>query len=338
MNHANIPVFIPHLGCPNQCVFCNQRSISGVRKFEPESVVEIIDNALSTIKPGTDTEIAFFGGSFTGIERGLMIRLLEIGKSYIDRGFVNSIRCSTRPDYIDEEIIEILKKHGVSTVELGLQSTCNDVLLSSGRGHDFECEKRACELIRKAGLSLVGQMMIGLPSSTLEKELQTAEFIISAGASAARIYPTVVFKDTVLCGMTEKEEYKPLEITDAIKRSALVLDKFLNGGVAVIRIGLCSSENLSRDDTYCAGPNHPALGELVENELYYINISNELKNKDVKPNETAYISVAKGSLSKAIGQKKINRLRLCEEFSLKDIKFSESAKLSGYDFFIELGR
>ncbi len=336
--HANIPVFIPHLGCPNQCVFCNQRSISGVEKFNPESVIGIIEEALFTIKDGTFVEIAFFGGSFTGIERSLMIRLLEIAKSYVISGRVSSIRCSTRPDYINQEIIEILKKYGVNTIELGLQSASDNVLSLSGRGHDFKCEENACKLILDSGISLVGQMMVGLPGSSIEDELKTADFIIKSGASAARIYPTVVFYGTPLSDMTEKGIYQPLETQDAVRRSALVLDKFLEAGVDVIRIGLCASENLVNDSTYHAGPNHPALGELVENELYYIKLSEKLKAQNFKEIPVIHICVAKGALSKAIGQRKINKTRLCRDFSLKDIKFTESDKLSGYDFFIELGR
>ena len=147
MRHVNIPIFIPHLGCPNQCVFCNQRTISGVKNFDPENIREQIDLALETVESDADVEIAFFGGSFTGIDRELMIKLLEIGYSYIQDGKVKSLRCSTRPDYIDEEIIGILKRYGVRTVELGLQSSNNSVLEKSKRGHYFEAEEKSCRMI-----------------------------------------------------------------------------------------------------------------------------------------------------------------------------------------------
>ena len=161
--HINIPIFIPHLGCPNQCVFCNQRTISGVKEFDISSVRRDIDTALLTVDSSTEAEIAFFGGSFTGIDRDLMIELLEIGYEYIKDGRVSSIRCSTRPDYIDEEILEILKKYGVRVIELGLQSVEEKVLKSSKRGHNFQAELKACRMIVNAGFALVGQMMIGLP-------------------------------------------------------------------------------------------------------------------------------------------------------------------------------
>ena len=171
--HVNIPIFIPHLGCPNQCVFCNQRSITGHKDFDPESVVWLIEEALSTIPNDTEKEIAFFGGSFTGIDYALMCRLLDIAYSYVKTGRVASIRCSTRPDYINEKILDKLKASGVSVIELGLQSIDENVLKTCKRGHTFIQEKTAVKMIKERGFSLVGQMMIGLPGSTLEKEKET---------------------------------------------------------------------------------------------------------------------------------------------------------------------
>ena len=321
MRHVNIPIFIPHLGCPNQCVFCNQRTISGVEKFNPENVRAQIDLALETI--------AFFGGSFTGIDRELMIELLDIGYSYIKTDRVRSLRCSTRPDYIDDEIIDILKRYGVKTVELGLQSSCNSVLEKSKRGHYFEAEKKSCQMIVESGLDLVGQMMIGLPGSDLDSELETARFIINAGARAARIYPTVVFRETELCQMTYDGEYTPLSLDDAISRSAKVLSLFIDAGVEVIRIGLQASEGLESKDSYVAGPNHPALGELIIGEYYYEKISNILSEAKVAFDEHITILVRPGSLSKAIGQNAKNKTRLKAVY--KNIRFAESDGLNEYE-------
>lgn len=327
--HANIPIFIPHLGCPNQCIFCNQRAISGVQRFEPASVIPLIEEALSTIPEDYEKEIAFFGGSFTGIDKELMINLLEIAEGYVRLGKISSVRCSTRPDYINEEIISILKKYSVKTIELGLQSSSDDVLLKTKRGHNFDAEKKAAELILKNGFMLVGQMMIGLPGSDIEKEEKTADFIIESGASAARIYPTVVFHETELCEMAKNGKYQPLSLEEAVARSARVMRKFIEAGIEVIRVGLCSSDNLLSDKTYYAGPNHPALGELVENRIFYdiirdIILKNQYKTK-IK------ILVPKGSLSKAIGQRKCNKIKLENEFFDSDISISESEKLQGYN-------
>ena len=334
MRHINIPVFIPHLGCPNQCVFCNQRSISGVEEFDPNSVISIIEDALSTTTPEDEVEIAFFGGSFTGIERELMISLLKIGYSYIDKGKVKSIRCSTRPDYISEEILDILETYGVKTIELGLQSSSDLVLESSKRGHNFEAERVGCKMIVDRGINLIGQMMIGLPSSDLESELQTAEFIIQSGASGARIYPTVVFRDTELFDLAKSGEYLPLNIEDAITRSALILERFIDAGVDVIRIGLQASENLSDEKCYFAGPNHPSLGEYVIGEFYYNKIAKLINEKNISADDQIIISVAKGQLSQAIGQQKRNKNRLTEKH--KKIRFVESESLNDYEILVEI--
>ena len=333
MRHINIPVFIPHLGCPNQCVFCNQRSISGTEEFKIEKIKSIIDEALSTLEDDSAVEIAFFGGSFTGIDRDLMISLLEIGHSYIKSGRVSSLRCSTRPDYIDDDIIELLKKYGVKTVELGLQSSSDQVLKMSKRGHYFTAEVKSCKMIVDAGLDLIGQMMIGLPYSNKESELETARFIIAAGARGARIYPTVVFRETELCDMTFSGSYTPLSLDEAIERSAAVLELFVDAGVEVIRIGLQANENLNSDKSYVAGPNHPALGELVIGEFYYNKICKILMEKNISVDENIKIFVSRGALSKAVGQNRKNKNRLAERY--KSVRFAESDGLSGYGILVE---
>ena len=334
MRHVNIPVFIPHLGCPNQCVFCNQRTISGVREFDPSDLRKIIDESLLTIEDDAEVEIAFFGGSFTGIDRDLMISLLEIAHSYIISGDVHSIRCSTRPDYIDHEILDILEKYGVRTIELGLQSTSEKVLEITKRGHNFRAEADSCRLIVERGFNLVGQMMIGLPGSDLESELETARFIISCGAVGARIYPTVVFRDTELCYMNDLGEYTALTVDEAVYRSAAVLELFVDAGVEVIRIGLQSGEGLTDTESYVAGPNHSALGELVIGELYYNKICKSLSRLDLSGNENISVFVSRGCLSKAVGQNKRNKLRLSKQY--KDIRFGEADGIPKYGILLDI--
>lgn len=321
--HVNIPVFIPHLGCPNQCVFCNQRTISGVREFDPDMLSDIIERALSTVCDDDEVEIAFFGGSFTGIDRDLMVRLLDVAYAYVKSGKVQSIRCSTRPDYIDEEVLSILKSHGTRYIELGLQSTAENVLCASKRGHTREDEIKACKMIVDHGFKLIGQMMIGLPQATKEDELETARFIIEVGASGARIYPTVVFRDTELCEMTKRGDYTPLSVEEAVERSARVYSLFFENGLDVIRIGLCSSENLSADSTYYAGPNHPALGEMVMNRFYYEKILEKASLLSLTQEDILKIKVARGALSKAIGQKKTNKNLLTKKLCIKGAVFEE---------------
>ena len=326
--HINIPVFIPHLGCPNNCVFCNQRTISGVSEFVPESFVKTVREALITIEADAEVEIAFFGGSFTGIDRGLMISLLTKAREFVREGRVHSIRCSTRPDYIDPEIIGFLKEYGVNTVELGLQSSSDRVLFASKRGHSANDEIRACKLITEAGIELVGQM-IGLPSSTPESEIETARFIIDSGASAVRIYPCVVFKDTELANMLVRGEYTPLTHEEAVSRSAAVLREFIDADITVLRIGLHSSENLRSEDTYLAGPNHPALGELIVGEVYYEKTRELLLKMEEKP-DVITVFAPVGCVSKVLGHGGRNKIRLVNEFGILRLTVKEDEGLSDY--------
>lgn len=313
MRHLNIPIFVPHLGCPNACVFCNQRKISGKDAFFLAAVSDEIERVLSTVRDGDEVEIAYFGGSFTAIERPLMLSLLEIGKQYVDQGRVSALRCSTRPDCIDEEILSVLSSYGMKTVELGVQSVSDEVLLASGRGHTREDIACACSLVRKSGMKLVCQMMLGLPASTRESDLATARFIVESGAVAARIYPTVVLRDTALHDMLLAGNYEPLSLEEAILRGADALEVFADGGVHPLRIGLCASDGLRSGDAV-AGAYHPALGELIRSEVYYRKIKRIVQ--DSGRDRHLRIGVSSAMLSQAIGQHKSNLLRLTKELSL----------------------
>lgn len=332
--HVNIPIFIPHLGCPNNCVFCNQHTISGHGEFELARARREIDEALSTIGEGVPTEIAFFGGSFTGIDRELMIALLELAEEYVRAGRVSEIRLSTRPDYIDTEILSILSRYSVRTVELGLQSLDDGVLSASHRGHDRLCALEACRAVKEAGFSLIGQMMIGLPLSDADKEIATAELICKAGADGARVYPTVVFADTELACMMERGEYKPLMLDDAVERTKNALAAFDRYGVPCIRVGLCASENLSDASVAIAGANHAAIGEMAMSALYLERISAELDRLAIRGGGVK-IYVARGATSKAVGQKKINKVKICEKYGLEWVKVLEKNEIIGYNILVE---
>ena len=331
IKRKNIPIFIPHLGCPNTCVFCNQRSISGKQKFDREAVVGEIEAALDTLDPTAEVEIAYFGGSFTGIDRELMIYLLDLAESYVKRepdgrAQIRGIRMSTRPDYIDGEIMEILSKYSVRTVELGLQSMDDEVLRLSNRGHTAAQADAACKMIINAGYELIGQMMIGLPGSTLEKEMETAKKICEMGACGVRIYPTVTFYETELANMADRGEYQMLALDDAVLRSKEVLKIFEANEVECIRIGLCASDNLSDESKVKGGANHAALGELVEGELCYDEMRALVRDMTIKTDvrgKTLELTVPIGSVSKAVGQNGRNKKRLFDEFAPKDIKIRE---------------
>ncbi len=314
--HLNVPIFIPHLGCPHLCVFCNQRTISGAQHFDPTQVDAQIAQALATTTEQDTAEIAFFGGSFTGIDRDLMCYLLDVAERYVQspmagKARVKGIRMSTRPDYISQDILDILARYSVRTVELGVQSMDDAVLAASERGHDAACAERACRMLLDAGYEVVGQTMIGLPGSTLQSEVETAEKLCRIGVQAARIYPTVVFADTVLCSMMQSGRYVPLSVDEAVERSAATLRVFEDAGVQVIRIGLCASDNLTDPALAVDGANHPALGELVRSRLYYQRLRKLLAEADA-PVQRVYIPARE--LSVAIGQHRQNLLRLREQF------------------------
>ncbi len=326
--HANIPIFIAHEGCNNACVFCDQRSITGTSLPANRDIRAEIDLALSTIKEGTDTEIAFFGGSFTGIGTELMTRLCDDAYEYVKQGKVNSIRLSTRPDYIDERILDILKLRGVTDIELGIQSMSDEVLKACKRGHTAEDTLRACRLIKQYGFNLVGQMMIGLPCSALETELETAHSIIEMGADAARIYPTVVFCNTELCDMAQNNEYTPLTNDEAVKRSAAVYRLFRKADIPVLRIGLHASRELDSAERFYAGANHPALGELVISEYFYTLLSDLVPHiletaEGLNSKTGICVYCHESNVSKIIGQNSSNRIRLLEKLQSQNKNITE---------------
>ena len=312
MRHVNIPVFIPHLGCPNQCVFCNQRAISEHKEFSEESVRDEIEQVLSTLLPEDEAEIAFFGGSFTGIDRNLMCRLLDLAQTFVDEGRVASIRLSTRPDYINSEILSIRARYSVKTIELGLQSMDDAVLLACRRGHTAKQAEDACRAVVDAGFSLVGQMMIGLPGSSSESEMKTAEKICNLGASAVRIYPTVVFYDTPLCEMAQHGEYVPLSVEEAVERTAPVLQFFRARALPCIRVGLCATESLTSPDAVYAGPNHPALGEMILGECLYQKVKKKVLQAGLA-REGIILKVPPRELSATVGQHRRNIEKLQRE-------------------------
>ena len=283
---------------------------------------QTIQDALATVSRTDDVEIAFFGGSFTGIDQSLMLRLLETAEKYIKDGRVTSIRLSTRPDYISKEILEQLSRYSVKHIELGLQSMNDEVLDACHRGHTRKQAIDACRAVVDAGFSLTGQMMIGLPKSTLENEIETAELICDLGATSARIYPTVVFYDTPLATMTQAGIYRPLTVEDAVRRSASVLQVFASHNVELLRIGLCATESLTSPQKVLGGANHPALGELVWNEYYYQQIDKTLSERNWLGKEVL-LTVPHGKISKVVGQRRRNLEKLYEISQTKVKKVQE---------------
>lgn len=323
--HCNIPIFIPELACPHQCVFCNQEKISNTFSVpRPNEISTIIDSYLETIPNNRVINIAFFGGSFTGIPKDEMIAYLKIAHTYVKAGRVHGIRLSTKPDYITEEILDIMTQYGVTSIELGAQSTDNRVLLKSGRGHKFDAIERAAELIRKRDFELGLQMMLGLPYDTLELSIQTANDIVRLGADTTRIYPTVVVQGTALEKMYEKGDYKALSLDDAVHWSKEVLKIFNAAGVKVLRVGLHPSEELELGKSLIAGPIHPSFKEMVLSALW-----NDILNEKLKKTGQSTIHVSRRQLNYAIGYKGKNRNALKKKGY--EVKFIADSSLKDFE-------
>lgn len=309
MKHANIAVFVPHNGCPNQCSFCNQRTISGASKQpEPSDVAIACEKAMQGGCEGADVQLAFFGGSFTAIDRAYMISLLEAAQPYIQSGFLNKgIRVSTRPDFIDDEVLSLLKKYGVRAIELGAQSMDDSVLSLNKRGHTADDVVKAAKLIKSYGFELGLQMMTGLYGSADDDSIMTAKKFISLSPDTVRIYPTVVLPGTMLAELYLSGEYKVPSLDESVELCSHLLEMFDKAGINVIRLGLHAQQDVC--DNYLAGGYHPALRELCEGEIYYRKIKSALENKTQGSYE---IAVARAEISKAVGQKRKNINRLAD--------------------------
>ena len=313
----NIPLFIPHEGCGHDCVFCNQRKITGFQtSVTPEKAKEEIAEYLSTIKnPDCDIEIAYFGGSFTGLDLELQRRFFEAAASFKDER-ISGIRLSTRPDYINERVLSQCAEFGVRTIELGVQSASDRVLELNRRGHTFARVEKAAEMIKSFGIDLGLQMMIGMYGSSREDDIATCEKIIGLGPVCARIYPTLVLKDTRLAELYRAGEYAPLGLDEAVELSEIILSKFRARGIDVIRVGLYPGEDLRSEGNIVAGPFHPAFGELVENRIYRNRIEADIMSRGLKDCDYE-IGAPPSETSKIIGQKGSNREYFKEKYGVR---------------------
>ena len=303
MRHVNVALFVPHNGCPNQCSFCNQRAISGHRnQVEPSDVDKAVQIALKNPE-SKGGEIAFFGGSFTAIERETMVSLLSVAYRYVENGSFKGIRISTRPDAVDEEICEILKTYGVTAVELGAQSLDDRVLMLNKRGHTADDIAKATKLLQKNGFETGLQMMTGLYGSTDEDSIETARKIIGLNPDTVRIYPTVVLENTELCELYRKGEYHPQGVEEAAELCAELLQMFEEAGIKVIRTGLHSGGDVEGE--FVAGAYHPAFKEICESKIYLRKVT-ELIRENKIPGGKIEIRVSPKAVSQMTGQKKAN--------------------------------
>ena len=316
--YSIIPVFVPHLGCPQNCVFCNQRRISGqIKPATPETVVKAIEDAAALTPGESKRQLAFYGGSFTAIPAAMQEALLEAAQPYLNSGVIDSVRCSTRPDAIDNEVLARLRRYKVGTVELGAQSLCDEVLIKSGRGHTAADVENASRLIKDAGFRLILQMMTGLPGDTDAGCIETAKRIIALRPDGVRIYPTVIVRDTELFALWKEGKYTEHSVEDAVRVCAVIAKMFDEAEIPIIRMGLNPTDELSGGDAV-AGAYHPALGELVRSRMMLNEVLEHLE--DIPAGKSLVLGVNKSDISKMTGQHRCNIEALKEKTGLSSVR------------------
>ncbi len=328
-NYYIIPIFVPHKGCPHDCIFCNQKKITGCDEDNSiENIRDTIESYLKTIPCNglSIVEVAFYGGSFTAIPIKNQTTMLKLAKQYIDSGKINHIRISTRPDYINDEILQNLKKYSVSIIELGVQSMDEEVLRLSQRGHTAEDVIKAIKLIRQYDFIVGVQIMVGLPSDNVDKCLQTTKILADLNPNIARIYPALVIKDTYMEVLYNKGQFKPLSLEGAVeicKNMLMILEK---RGIEVIRIGLQPTENIELGKDVVAGPFHPSMRQLIDSSIY-LDIMKCIIEKFHKP-EFVNIIVNPKDVSNIIGQNKSNIKLLKTAYFINKISIVQKRHIS----------
>jgi len=335
--HFNIPVFIPHLGCPFQCIYCNQKYISGTLKVpDIDEVHAIIRQKLSTIDTAiAAVEVAFFGGSFTCLSKTEQEKYLQAVQTNISDKKVNGIRISTRPDYIDENILDLLHHYHVKTIELGVQSMSDRILMNAGRGHTVEDVVNASALIKKNGFKLGIQTMIGLPGESNEESEFTASRVISLKPDCVRIYPVLVLKDTELERQFSEGTYEPLSLQLAVERVATVLRMYINNDINVIKVGLHPSEEFESGGKLVAGPFHPAFREMAMSCLWKIEFNDYILQQQItaKVNKDITITVPQSQYNYAIGYEAENKNHFKKYFN--KVRFARSETLNRLEFNVD---
>lgn len=298
MKHANLAIFIPHIGCPHRCTFCDQHRISGQQSApSPETIKDMIQNCVNLPSHRAElTQIAFFGGSFTCIPRKQMIAYLEIAAPFVEKGYFSGIRISTRPDGIDRELLALLKDYHVDTIELGAQSMDAEVLRRSNRGHAPEDTVRAAKLISEASITLGLQMLLGLPGDSKEKAFQTAQTLVALKPQEMRLYPAVVFPDTPLYDLYINGAYQPLTVEEAVDWTVPIAHYLEENGIRLLKVGLHQADGAA------AGAFHPAFGELVRTGIWNLRLEKRLP----PPPCAVKVRVRSNELSIALGQKRQN--------------------------------
>ncbi len=321
-----IPIFIPHQGCPQQCLFCNQVSISGQKpgkKDDVERVSRTVEEWLGFASHQDEVQLAFYGGSFTCLPLERQESFLDAVRPYLDDGRVNSIRLSTRPDCVDEEICDFLLEHGVKTVELGVQSFDNRVLAAAERGHDCDASRRAASIVTAKGLTLGIQLMPGLPMESSRSFCATLARTISCNPDFVRLYPTLVINGSRLAELYRRGHYRPMSMARAIAVCSLAKTRLGAAGIAVLRMGLQASKSL--EDELVAGPYHPAFGECVAARQWYLRIRRLLVA--VPAGKALHVTVSHRDMSAIVGPARKNMIRLEQLGLLQRMKLITDKRL-----------
>lgn len=300
-----IPIFISHQGCPHQCLFCNQHAISGAdrgRAINDAEIKRTINEWLSRSPGRKEVQVAFYGGSFTCLPREEQVLLLKAVQPYMVEGQVASIRLSTRPDCVNDEIVTLLHKFGVKTVELGVQSLDDKVLRAALRGHSAQESRRAVKTLKKAGIQVGVQLLPGLPGESTTSFLNTVADAITLGPDLIRIYPAVVVRGSALAKMFQDGIYTPLSLNKAIVLTGKARARFQEAGIPVVRMGLQPSEKLEMQ--LVAGPYHPAFGELVNSRDWFKRIREKLFA--LKDGQNVVIYISNRDYSAIAGMKRTN--------------------------------
>lgn len=326
--YANIPIFLVDRGCPHQCAFCNQKKITNMNAdITPQKAKEVIEKSLATMRSDC-VEIAYFGGSFSGLSPEEQEAFLSLAYEFVKAGKVSGIRLSTRPDLINEKVLDRFVRYGVTTVELGAQSLDDEVLSLNQRGHTAYQTEAAAHMIRNRGFSLGLQMMIGLRGDSREKAMATARGIVKLGAYSTRIYPAVVLRGTLLEKWYHEGCYTPLSLEEAIDWCCSLTTIFEEAGVLILRMGLMASDSLQLGKELIAGPFHNSFGELVTSELMLREARSLLLQKDTEQKDIL-LFVSPKAVSPMIGHRRKNVIQLEKEFSFKRVNITPDDSLTG---------
>lgn len=331
------PVFLPHAGCPHRCVFCDQHRISSQQRRlkTADELKSSIEAALHhPIDPTRKREVAFYGGNFFGLPPETLRTYLDVVSTFRKEGRIHDIRCSTRPDTVSDAVLTWTRGSGLSTVELGAQSMNDAVLKASRRGHRASHTVEAVERLKRLGMTVGLQLMVGLPGDTPEIALQSAEIAASLKPDVVRIYPTVVLSGTPLAESYLRREYRPMTLEEAVSTVADMMMVFHQARIPVIRIGLQTSETLSAPGAVLAGPWHPAFGHLVTSRIFRNRLTEELDRRRISGN-TLSIAVHPRDISRMRGHRNENMRFLAKRYGLMDILVRPDDRIERNGFAIE---